>query len=147
MSESDEVPFVYIYLRILSQTTKQTISLIESQKHPIGVWQRSSRHSKRWSRCRVRGRRDGLRCGALGSANMPQSELKNEKQRKKGLNMKFNLLQKQTSRREILRHSATLAGGALLALRASAAGDARQAPSAADLLASMRAKFNAVPLE
>src|SRR6266851_2195301 len=69
MSESDEVPFVYIYLRILSQTTKQTISLIESQKHPIGVWQRSSRHSKRWSRCRVRGRRDGLRCGALGSAN------------------------------------------------------------------------------
>ncbi len=61
--------------------------------------------------------------------------------------MKFNLLQKQTSRREILRHSATLAGGALLALRASAAGDARQAPSAADLLASMRAKFNAVPLE
>ncbi len=91
--------------------------------------------------------------GAMASAAvrwgppMPQSELKNEKKRKKGLNMKFNLLQKQTSRREILRHSATLAGGALLALRASAAGDARQAPSAADLLASMRAKFNAVPLE
>jgi glyoxylase-like metal-dependent hydrolase (beta-lactamase superfamily II) len=61
--------------------------------------------------------------------------------------MKVNFLEKQTSRREILRDSATLAGGALLALRASAAGDARQAPSAADLLASMRAKFNAVPLK
>jgi hypothetical protein len=44
-------------------------------------------------------------------------------------------------------------GGILLArlfsatlLRASAAG-AQQSPSAADLLASMRAKFNAVPLQ
>src|SRR5580658_8254768 len=61
-------------------------------------------------------------------------------------NMKFNLLQKQTSRREMLLTSATLAGSAFL-LRASAAGDARQTPSAADLLASMRAKFNAAPLE
>jgi glyoxylase-like metal-dependent hydrolase (beta-lactamase superfamily II) len=42
--------------------------------------------------------------------------------------------------------SATLAGSVFL-LRASAAGDARQAPSPADLLASMRAKFNAAPLE
>src|SRR5882724_5239911 len=67
--------------------------------------------------------------------------------RTKGLkNMNFNFLQKQTSRREMLRSSATLAGSAFL-LRASAAGDARQTPSAADLLASMRAKFNAAPLE
>src|SRR3979490_1819232 len=75
--------------------------------------------------------------------------------RKKGLtNMKFNFLQKQTSRREMLRYSVTLSGSALLAhlfparlRRASAAGDAHQSPSAADLLASMRAKFNAVPME
>jgi len=68
--------------------------------------------------------------------------------------MKFNLLQKQTSRREILRGSVTLAGSALLAhlfpatlLRASAAGYGQQTPSPADLLASMRAKFNAAPLK
>jgi cyclase len=68
--------------------------------------------------------------------------------------MKFNLLQKQTSRREMLRGSATLAGSAFLAhlfpatlLRASAAGYAQQAPSPADLLASFRAQFNAVPME
>jgi cyclase len=67
--------------------------------------------------------------------------------------MKFNFLQKQTSRREMLRDSVTLAGSALLAhlfpatLRAAAAGYAQQAPSATDLLASMRAKFNAVPME
>src|SRR5580700_5106145 len=60
--------------------------------------------------------------------------------------MNFNFLHKQTSRREMLRGSATLAGTAFL-LRASAAGDARQTPSAAELLASMRAKFNAAPLE
>src|SRR5258708_15416618 len=74
---------------------------------------------------------------------------------KKGLkNMKFNFLQKQTPRREMLRDSVTLAGSALLAhlfpatlLRASAAGHAQQAPSPANLLASMRAKFNAVPME
>src|SRR5712664_4708068 len=74
---------------------------------------------------------------------------------KKGLKkMKFNFLQKQASRREMLRGSATLAGSALLAhlfpatlLRASAAGYAEQAPSPADLLASMRAKFNSVPME
>jgi len=68
--------------------------------------------------------------------------------------MKFNFLQKQTTRREMLRGSATLAGSALLAhlfpatlLRASAAGYAQQAPSPADLLEDMRAKFNAVPME
>jgi cyclase len=68
--------------------------------------------------------------------------------------MKFNFLQKQTSRREMLRGSATLAGSAFLAhfvparlLRASAAGYVESAPSPADLLASMRAKFNAVPME
>jgi cyclase len=67
--------------------------------------------------------------------------------------MKFNFLEKQTSRREMLRDSATLAGSAFLAhlfpaalLRASAASYAQQAPSPADLLASMRAKFNAVPM-
>jgi len=68
--------------------------------------------------------------------------------------MKCNFLQKQTSRREMLRGLATLAGSAFLAhlfsatlLRASAAGNAQQGPSPADLLASMRAKFNAVPME
>jgi cyclase len=60
--------------------------------------------------------------------------------------MKFTFLQKQTSRREILRDSATLAGCAFL-LRSSAAGYAKKAPSPADLLADMRAKFNAAPLE
>jgi cyclase len=68
--------------------------------------------------------------------------------------MKFNFLQKQTSRRDILRGSVTLAGTAFLAhlfpatsLRASTAGHAQQAPSPAELLSSMRAKFNAVPME
>src|SRR5580700_9156880 len=68
--------------------------------------------------------------------------------------MKFNFLQKQTSRREMLRGSATLAGSAFLAhlfpatsLRASALSHGQQPPSPADLLASMRAKFNAAPLE
>ena len=67
--------------------------------------------------------------------------------------MKLNLLQKQTSRREMLRGSATLAGSAFLAhlfpassVRASALSYAQQPSSSADLLASMRAKFNAVPL-
>src|SRR6266853_2905513 len=74
---------------------------------------------------------------------------------KKGIKkMKFNFLQKQTSRREMLRGSATLAGSAFLAhlfpaklTRASAAGYAQQASSPAELLANMRAKFNAVPME
>jgi cyclase len=68
--------------------------------------------------------------------------------------MKFNFLQKQTSRREMLRGSATLAGSAFLAhlfpaklIRASAASYAQQASSPAELLANMRAKFNAVPME
>jgi cyclase len=65
----------------------------------------------------------------------------------KGLqNMKYNFLQKQTSRREMLRGSAALAGSVFL-LRGSAVGYARKALSPADLLASMRAKFNAAPLE
>jgi cyclase len=70
------------------------------------------------------------------------------------MNMKFNFLEKQTSRREMLRGSATLAGSAILAhlfpaplVGASTAGFAQQSPSPADLLASMRAKFNAVPME
>jgi cyclase len=70
------------------------------------------------------------------------------------MNMKFNFLEKQMSRREMLRGSATLAGSAILAhllpaplVRASTAGFAQQSPSPADLLASMRAKFNAVPME
>jgi cyclase len=68
--------------------------------------------------------------------------------------MKFNFLQKQTSRREMLRGSAVLAGGAFLAhafparlLHASAGGYPQPTPSPAALLASMRAKFNAVPTE
>jgi cyclase len=68
--------------------------------------------------------------------------------------MTFNFLEKQTSRREMLRGSATLAGTAFLAnffpatlLRASAASYGQQTPSPADLLADMRAKFNAAPLE
>jgi cyclase len=68
--------------------------------------------------------------------------------------MRFNLPQKQTSRREILRGSATLVGSALLThffpatlLRASKVGYGQQTPSPADLLASMRAKFNAAPLK
>ena len=68
--------------------------------------------------------------------------------------MKFDFLQKQTSRRNILRGSITLAGSAFLAhlfartlLHASAVGHAQQSSSPADLLASMRAKFNAVPME
>src|SRR3984893_9336421 len=67
------------------------------------------------------------------------------------MNMKFNFLQKQTSRREMWRDSATLAGSAFLAhffpatlLRVSYA---QHAPSAADLVAGMRAKFNAAPLQ
>src|SRR5467141_2967836 len=66
--------------------------------------------------------------------------------------MKFNFLQKQTSRREMLRGSATLVGSAFLAhlfpaplLRASAAGYAQEARS--DALAAMRDWFNAFPLE
>ena len=68
--------------------------------------------------------------------------------------MNFKFLQKQTSRREMLRGSATLASSAFLAhllpaplLRASAAGYPHPAPSVGELLASMRAKFNAVPME
>src|ERR1700732_4317265 len=65
--------------------------------------------------------------------------------------MKFNFLQKQTSRREMLRDSVTLAGSALLAhLFAGCSpqpATRNERPSAADLLASMRAKFNAVPME
>jgi cyclase len=68
--------------------------------------------------------------------------------------MNSSFLQKQISRREILRYSSTLAGSALLTtffstglLGASAKGYAQQAPSPADLLADMRARFNAAPLE
>src|ERR1700691_4693291 len=75
--------------------------------------------------------------------------------RKKGVKkMEFNFLQKQTSRREMLRGSATLAGSAFLAhlfpsrsLRALAMSSEQPAPSPADLLASMRAKFNAAPIK
>ena len=68
--------------------------------------------------------------------------------------MKSGFLQKQISRREMLRYSTTFAGSALLTnffsaglFGASTAGYAQQAPSAADLLADMRARFNAAPLE
>src|SRR4029077_2144276 len=81
--------------------------------------------------------------------------MKTNSDRKDGLtNTKLNFLQKQTSRREMLRYSVTLAGSVFLAhlfsvrlLGASTAGDAQRSPSAADLVASMRAKFNAVPME
>jgi hypothetical protein len=62
--------------------------------------------------------------------------------------MKFDFSKEQTSRREMLRGSATLAGSAFLAhlfpstpLRAYAMSNEQPAPSPADLLASMRAKF------
>ena len=65
--------------------------------------------------------------------------------------MKLNFLQKETSRREMLRYSVTFAGSALLAhlfsarlLRAATADFEQQSPSAADLLASMRAKSHKV---
>jgi cyclase len=68
--------------------------------------------------------------------------------------MKLNFLQKETSRREMLRYSVTLAGSTFLAhlfsarlLRAATAGYAQQAPSTADLLAYMRAWFNTFPME
>jgi cyclase len=68
--------------------------------------------------------------------------------------MKFTLLQKQTSRRDILRGSVTLVGSAFLAhllpttlLHASAAGYAKQSPSQPDLLAYMRDWFNTFPME
>jgi cyclase len=68
--------------------------------------------------------------------------------------MKSSFLRKQISRREMLRGSATLAGSAFLTYffsgelpRASAAARGQQTPSPADLLASMRAKFNAAPLK
>src|ERR1700735_2250663 len=68
--------------------------------------------------------------------------------------MKLNFLQKQTSRRDILRGSVTLAGSTLLAhlfpttlLCDTAMDNAQRAPSPTALLASMRAKFNAVPVE
>ena len=67
--------------------------------------------------------------------------------------MKSSFLQKQISRREVLRWSTGLAGSALLApfvstrLLGAAARYPQQAPSPAELLASMRAKFNAVPME
>src|SRR6266513_2164577 len=81
--------------------------------------------------------------------------MKTNSDRKNGLtNMKLDFLQKQTSRREMLRYSVTLAGSAFLAhlfsarlLHAATAGFGQESPSAADLLASMRAKFNAVPME
>jgi cyclase len=67
--------------------------------------------------------------------------------------LESSFLQKQTSRRDILRGSVPLAGSAFFAqlfpaalLRASAAAQANK-PSPADLLASMRAKFNAAPLK
>src|ERR1700733_310490 len=71
--------------------------------------------------------------------------------RKKGVKkMKFEFSKRQTTRREMLRGSATLAGSAFLAhllpaslLRASATGYSQPAASPPELLADMRAKFNA----
>src|ERR1700735_3374764 len=72
------------------------------------------------------------------NSSMPQKGLKN---------MKFNFLQKQPSRREMLRGSATLAGSTFLAHLFHAPSFAQQAASPADLLEDMRAKFNSAPLE
>jgi hypothetical protein len=88
--------------------------------------------------------------GAINDAACKRSN----PERKKGVKkMKSSFLPEQTSRRDILRGSVTLAGSAFLAhlfpatlLHASAAAHA-QAPSAADLRAKMRAWFNAFPLE
>src|ERR1700689_1531426 len=75
-------------------------------------------------------------------------------EQKRTKDMKLDFSQKQTSRRDILRGSVTLAGSAFLAhllpatlLHASAAGFAQQSPSPADLLAYMRAWFNTFPVE
>jgi cyclase len=75
-------------------------------------------------------------------------------EQKRTKDMKLDFLQKQTSRRDILRGSVTLAGSAFLThllpatlLHASAAGYAQQSPSPADLLAYMRAWFNTFPME
>ena len=68
--------------------------------------------------------------------------------------MKSDFLQNQTSRREMLRNSAMLAGSAVLAhlfpatlLRASAGRYAQQAPPPADPLASIRAQMGAAPIQ
>ena len=68
--------------------------------------------------------------------------------------MKSVFLQKPTSRREMLRDSATLAGSAFLAhlvpatlLRASATDYAQQAPSPAEMLAGIRAQMGAAPIQ
>ena len=68
--------------------------------------------------------------------------------------MKPTFLRGQISRREMLECSTGLAGSARLThffsarlLGASVAGYPQQAPSPADLLTSMRARFNAVPME
>src|SRR6266446_5478199 len=106
----------FIYLRILSQTTEQTISLITSRKHPIGVWQMSSPMATANVGAGLEFVDD-----AVASATCPgvrQYAAVQTQKGKKGLKkMKFNFFEKQTSRREMLRNSATLAGGALLALR------------------------------
>jgi cyclase len=68
--------------------------------------------------------------------------------------MKFDFLQKQASRREMLQGSTMLAGSTFLAhlfpatlLHGSAMDNAQRVSSPAALLASMRAKFNAVAIE
>src|SRR6266481_3333418 len=101
MTEINEAPSREAYLHILSQTTKQTISLIRAKASSGGMTTNSDR-------------KNGL------------------------TNIKLDFLQQETSRREMLRYSVTLAGSALLAhlfsarlLRASAASDAQQSPSAA----------------
>jgi cyclase len=67
--------------------------------------------------------------------------------------MKLFFVRKQISRRQMLGWSTGLGGGLLThffsaqLLGASTAGYPQQAPSAADLLADMRARFNAAPLK
>jgi cyclase len=64
--------------------------------------------------------------------------------------MKSDFLQKQTSRREIVRDSVTLAGSAFLAHLFPASllrAHAQQPPSPADPLASLRAQWGATPIQ
>jgi hypothetical protein len=73
---------------------------------------------------------------AYGALSNDAACKRSNPERKKGFKrMKSCFLQKLTSRREMLRGSATLAGSAFLAHLFPAPLQAQQAPSAADLLA------------
>ncbi len=88
-------------------------------------------------------------CGIFGGYIFPESLAMKSFPKKKGVQMMSNPSVKFMSRREMLRVSATVAGGALVAgfypaavVRAGAAGFPQQAP-ADDQVAAMRAQFGA----